>query len=356
MTLTLLKETIRRFLPVLVPVSVLLLLGLGYFIFIYRPKSRPKPLAHSEARPLSFVWNQDGRKIYYFSPEQGTSPLRVLEIEGGAILKDEVVEAETGALINVFWSSKNRALVWEQSTATKDSRPSIVNFETEDSTPTPLLSDSLHCYSWSPDGARIAYATKTNEKGESNINLLSVSDLTLSKENLLASPLKLIDRISWDTKSEKLFIISGRPELGLLYELYQLDIESGGLLKIFSKEEGYISFVPFDEEVLLLSSGGVGVANLEDKEARIIFDYSVNPYNTYCAWLDEDQIICQVINSSLSTRTVRKINLRSLQGETILTVPVTQSEGATLYFASSPQKDQLAYLDEEGFIRIAPIE
>lgn len=356
MTLTSLKETIKRFLPFITFASVVGLSGLLLFVFFYKPKPKPEVLAHSEEQAYTFAWSGDGRKLYYLSSGEKTSSFRVLEVKSGKILKDEASKVETGALINVFWSSNSKALVWEQATAGKAPQSSIVDFEGGDSTPVPLLKDSSRVASWSPNGARIAYVTKANKKGEANINLLLVSALTLSRKNLLKYPFKSIYHISWSAGGDKLFVFAGQPAAGIPAKLYQLEIGSGKLSSIFTGKEGYLSFVPFDGQALLLTSNGAKVVSLEDKKARTVFSYSINRYNTRCAWLDENQAICQVVSSTSDKRTLWKINLQTLRREAITTVPVTPPEQPSLYFASSPQKDQLAYVDAEGFIRIAPVE
>lgn len=360
MTLFELQEKIKRVLPVLIPA---LAVGLGglvvYLIFFYHPPS--PPLAHSAVPAQSFAWSEDGRRIYYFaSGDQGaglSSPARVLEVRKGSIVEDKVVEMGMGTVDDIAWSLGGKALASNLPSPGANPLLGIADFEGGSFTPV-LLEDVSSVYALSPDGAKIAYATKPDKEGRLNLNLFSVGESRLIGEDLLGSPLKAIEQIIWDAGGEVLFIIArpGPPGAApIMPELYLLDLEKKELKLLVSQDRDYFAFVSHGTNVLLLSSGGVDLLDLESGKITTVFEISLHPYSTRCFWLNEDWFLCRIVDHRTvpGSETLWKMNVRSLQKQRILDIPIG---GVGFLFAPSPQGDQLAYIDEEGFIRTAPLK
>lgn len=355
-----LQEKTKRILPVLVLTFAVGLGGLVvYSVFFYRPPA--VPLTHSEVPAQSFAWSEDGGKIYYFaSGDQGgdlLSPSRVLEVRKGSIVEDKVVEMELGTVGDITWSRDSRAIVSNLPSPGANSLLGIADFEKGNFTLV-LLENASSIYALSPDGAKIAYATEPDEKGRSNLNLFSVGELQLIGENLLGKPLEVIEQLFWGADGEGLFIITRSGPAGaapIMPELYHFDLKKRELKLLVAQDKGYFAFVPHvSGKVLLLSTKEVSFIDSESGKITSVFETSLHPYSTGCKWFNEDQFLCRVVDhhTSLGSEVFWVGNTKTQRGQRVSGI----SDKIGPFFAPSPYGDQLAYLDEEGFIRITPIE
>jgi len=271
-------------------------------------------------------------------------------------VEDKVVEMGMGTVDDIVWSRGGKALVSNLPSPGANPLLGIADFEGGSFTSV-LIEDTSSVYALSPDGAKIAYATKPDKKGRLNLNLFSVGESRLIGEDLLKEPLKAIEQLFWEAGGEGLFIIArpGPPGAApIMPELYRLDLERDELKLLVAQAKGYFAFVPHGTKVLLLSSGGMDLLDIVSGKITAIFKISLHPYSTRCFWLGEDQLLCKVVDhrTALGSGALWKMNVKTLQKQRILDVPV---DGVGFLFASSPQGDQLAYIDEEGFIRVTSV-
>lgn len=342
------KKKIIIFPLIIFVILCLFLIGFSLFKYFYHSKS--------EAKASQFIWDEKKEIIYYLSPKENGSELRMFRTAFLSSPQDEKITTNENTLPSRLYSSSgNQALLLEKFPNSSNIWLSLLNLETQQLSPI-NLKNSGYVYSLSPNQEQIAYASATSQVNYFNLNLYSIAESQLQKENILNKNIPGLDQIWW-TKEGKELLISALPnDFSYTKSLYSLNIENKELKQLFTPQDGYLKFYPHEDQIIFVSNEGLGVYHLSSQKKELLSGFTINPYNNYCAWLNSQNVICQILDENNRERSFWKINTVSLEKVKIITLSVKEIKSVDLYFLCSEKTNRIAYFNEDGIIVIANLK